>query len=226
MTPLPGFGRIARHRLHLPAEGHARQRSTLRQVRDVTSRAPRRSRTRVARDRASARWRVTVDRGVVGHHFPRRRAPPEVAPAEALLDAFAAKGTTRACCARRLAMPCPGSGRTLGLDLDLALGPPTSSAGVAPEDANPSAVGLGASTSDGCLAPRRNSVSPSRANEVKDGRSPPPAARAKRRVLDVVEHDGSPRAGAARLRDPGPEPIAALAADLASRSARMVASLT
>ena len=47
------------------------------------------------------------------------------------------------------------------------------------------------STSDGCLAPRRNCASPSRADEVKDGRSPPLAARAQRRVLDVVEHGGS-----------------------------------
>lgn len=59
------------------------------------------------------------------------------------------------------------------------------------EPPSSSAVQLDASTSDGCPAPRRNCVSPSRAGEVKDGRSPSLAARAKRRVLDVDEHDGS-----------------------------------
>ena len=117
-----------------------------------------------------------VDRGLRSHHFPRRRAPPEVAPVEALLDALAAKGTTRSCCSSRLAMPCPGSGRTVSLDLGLALAPPASSAGVAPEAANPGAVRprpgaarAGASTGDECRAPRRNCVSPSRADEVTDG---------------------------------------------------------
>jgi hypothetical protein len=81
--------------------------------------------------------------------------------------------------------------RTLSLDLDVALGPRTSSDGVAPEAAYPGAVRPGASTSDWCLARRRNCVSPSRVDEVKDGRTPPLAARAQRRVLDVAGHSGS-----------------------------------
>src|SRR4051812_38805071 len=52
-----------------------------------------------------------------------------------------------------LAIPSSGSGPTVSLDLDLALGPPSSSAGVAPKAAHPSSVRLGASTSDGYVAP-------------------------------------------------------------------------
>lgn len=76
------------------------------------------------------------------------------------------------CAARRLAMPYPGSGRTLSLDVDLALGPHTSSAGVAPEAANPRAVRLGASTATGALysvaiAPPRRAQTRSRTGAAR-----------------------------------------------------------
>jgi hypothetical protein len=65
-----------------------------------------------------------------------------------------------------VARSCPRTSQTLTLDSGVALVPRTSRAGVAAEAANPGAVRSGASAGDGCLALRRNCVSPSRADGV------------------------------------------------------------